>query len=198
MKKIGITGGIGSGKTTVCKLFEALDVPVYYADIQAKKILMSNASVKKQIKNLLGVQAYHKNGKPDRKYISSKVFGEKSLLEQINKIVHPAVQIDSDRWFEHTKSTDNARYTLKEAALMVETGSFKALDALIVVTCPEDIRIARVMKRDNLTHEEVMKKIKFQLPESDKIKVADYIIVNDGKQPLIPQVWEIHKKIIGG
>ena len=194
MKKIGITGGIGSGKTTVCKIFETLDVPVYYADIEAKKIMSSNASVKKQIKILLGDDAYYKNGKPDRAFISSRIFSDNTLLEGINKIVHPAVHLDTARWIENLQG--NHRYALCEAALIVENGSYKNMDGLIVVTCPEKIRIQRVMGRDKLSFTDVVKKVNNQLPEQEKIMVADYIIKNDGTLPLINQVYEIHKKIL--
>lgn len=196
MKKIGITGGIGSGKTTVCKIFESLDIPVYYADKEAKKIMASNLSVKKQIKDLIGEEAFFKNGKPDRNYIASKIFTDKELLAKINEIVHPAVQLDADRWFEMMKNENISKYCLKEAALMVETGSYKSLHAMIVVTCPEDIRIHRVMKRDKLKFEDVMRKVRNQIPEEDKVKLADFVIINDGKTSLIPQVWAIHHKLM--
>jgi len=196
MKKIGITGGIGSGKTTICRIFESLDIPVYYADTEAKKIMTSNLSVKKRLKALLGEEAFFKNGKPDRVYIASKIFNNNELLSKINEIVHPAVQLDADRWFELMKMDNRARYCLKEAALLVETGSYKSLHALIVVTCPEDIRIQRVMKRDSIKYEDVLKKIRTQMSEEDKIKLADFVIVNDGKSSLIPQVWAIHQKLV--
>ena len=196
MKKIGITGGIGSGKTTVCKIFESLDIPVYYADKEAKKIMASNLSVKKQVKDLIGEEAFFKNGKPDRNYIAAKIFTDKELLAKINEIVHPAVQLDADRWVEIMKNEGKSRYCLKEAALLVETGSYKSLHALIVVTCPEDIRIHRVMKRDKLKFEDVMRKVRNQTPEEDKVKLADFVIVNDGKSSLIPQVWAIHHKLM--
>lgn len=196
MKKIGITGGIGSGKTTVCKIFESMDIPVYYADREAKKIMTSNLSVKKQLKDLLGEKAFYNNGKPDRNYIAAKIFSDKELLNKINEIIHPAVQLDADRWYEILKNENNSKYCLKEAALLVETGSYKSLDSIIVVTCPEDIRIHRVMKRDKVKFDEVIKKVQNQLPEEDKVKLADYVIVNDGKSSLIPQIWSIHNKLI--
>jgi dephospho-CoA kinase len=196
MLKVGITGGIGSGKTTVAKIFAAMGVPVYNADIKAKKIMASNPDVKKQIKALLGNEAYHSNGKPNRPYIASKIFGNKDLLTAMNHIVHPAVHTDTEAWTNHYLKEGNTAYILKEAALLVENGSYKSLDKLIVVTCPEAERILRVMKRDKLPEEEVIKKIKNQLPESEKIKVADYIIINDGQHPLIPQVWKIHQELI--
>lgn len=194
MKIIGITGGIGSGKTTVCLIFENLGIPVYYADIQAKKLMNNNQLLKKKIKNLLGDDAYFANGKLNRAYVGDKIFSDKGLLAQINTLVHPVVQEDSKRWAEQF-TRENTPYVLKEAALLVENGSYKSLDGLIVVTCPEDIRIQRVIKRDKTTFEAVMKRLKSQLPESDKVKVADFIVNNDGKNALVPQVWKIHQKL---
>ncbi len=197
LKKIGITGGIGSGKTTVCKIFETLDIPIYYADLEAKQIISLNPAVKKQVKELLGNDSYYKNGKPNKTFIASQIFEDKSLLESMNKIVHPAVQTDVERWYENIKAKGNALYVLKEAALLVENKSYKHLDALIVVTCPENIRIKRVMDRDQVTEEAVRARIKNQLPEEEKIRVSDFVINNDGSMPLIPQVWEIHRKLAG-
>ena len=192
MKIVGITGGIGSGKTTVCQIFENLGVPVYNADIQAKKILNSNQSLKKKIKSLLGEGAYFENGKLNRNYVASQIFVDKDLLSKINTLVHPIVQEDAKRWSEQFQK-EGIQYVLNEAALLVENGSYRSLDSLIVVTCPEEIRIQRVIKREKATREEVLKKIKNQLPEQEKIKVADFIIQNDGQLPIIPQIWKIHQ-----
>ena len=145
----------------------------------------------------MGTDSYFKNGKPNKTYIASKIFSDKSLLDSMNKIVHPAVQTDVERWVETIKASSNATYVLKEAALLVENKSYKHLDALIVVTCPENIRIKRVMERDQVTEDAVLARIKNQLPEEEKVRVADYIINNDGSMPLIPQVWEIHRKYSG-
>lgn len=196
LKRIGITGGIGSGKTTVCNIFETFGIPVYYADQNAKKLMNSNPYVKKSIKNILGNSAFYKNGQPNKAFIASKIFSDKNLLSQINQIIHPAVQREAERWAEQFNKSI-IPYVLNEAALLVENGGYRSLDALIVVTCPEDIRIKRVMKRDSISHAEVMKRIKNQLPEEEKIKVADYLIINDGNLPLIPQIWAIHQKILG-
>ncbi|MBK8515794.1 MAG: dephospho-CoA kinase [Saprospiraceae bacterium] len=194
MKKIGITGGIGSGKSTICKIFETLGIPVYYADQRARKLMNTNPTVKKGVKDLLGLDSYHKNGQLNRKYIGLKIFSDKTYMAKINQIVHPVVRTDSDRWAEQF-DTAVTPYVVKEAALLVENGSYSTLDSLIVVTCPEELRIKRVMARDKISREEVIKKMKTQLPEEDKIMVADYLINNDGIQALIPQVWKIHHKL---
>jgi dephospho-CoA kinase len=196
MKRIGITGGIGAGKSTVTRIFEALDIPVYIADYEARKILSSNTSVKKQVRTLIGPEAFHKNGKPDRAYIASKIFNDPVLLAQLNKIVHPAVQLHFNRWCESFKPVQKILYVLQEAALLVETGNFKTLDALIMVACPEEIRIQRVMNRDNSSRDEVLSRMKNQLTDAEKMRVSDYTITNDGKHLLIPQVLQIHKQII--
>lgn len=195
MKSVGITGGIGSGKSTVTQIFAFLGIPIYYADVNAKTILRSNKTLKSEIKKLLGEEAYFSNGKVNRAFIANKIFNDANLLNAINGIVHPAVQADSERWVEQHRKENKFPYVIKEAALLVENGSFKALDALIVVTCPEKIRIERVMKRDGITKEKVLDRIKNQLPEEMKIAVADYIITNDGLTPLIPQIVEIHRSL---
>lgn len=195
MKKIGITGGIGSGKSTVCRIFETLEIPVYDADTQAKKIMITDMAVKSQIRELLGKEAYHRNGKLNKDYVSSKIFSNKSLLLGINQIVHPAVNNESLRWMEQHKHNKKSPYVIKEAALLIETGNYKALDKLIVVTCPEDIRIQRIMARDELTYEEVKRKIDSQMPEAEKLRFADFIIINDGILSIIQQVHTIHMQL---
>ncbi len=188
----GITGGIGSGKTTVCKIFEVLGVPVYYADERARWLLNNDASVKEKVIALLGNEAYS-NDELNRPFIAEKVFADKNLLEQYNAIVHPAVAEDTLSW---TSQHLDEPYVLKEAALLVETGSYLNLDKLIVVIAPENIRIERVMQRDGLSKEAVTARIKNQMPESEKVKLADFIIVSDGSQSLIEQVKNIHQEIM--
>lgn len=195
MRKVGITGGIGSGKSTACRIFEALGIPIYDADTQAKKIMFTDISVKRKVRELLGKDAYFKNGKLNKTFIASKIFTDKTLLQKVNDIVHPAVHNDSLRWMEHYKNNKEIPYLMKEAALLIESGTYKALDKLIVVTCPEETRINRVMKRDKLTYEEVKTKVDSQMLESDKIRYADFIIKNDGEESLIKQVWQIHREL---
>lgn len=189
---LGITGGIGSGKTTVCKIFEVLGVPVYYADERAKWLLNNDAAVKENVIALLGNEAYS-SGELNRPFIAEKVFANKNLLEQYNAIVHPAVAEDTLSW--NSQHLDEP-YILKEAALLVETGSYLNLDKLIVVTAPENIRIERVVQRDGLSKEAIAARIANQMPESEKVKLADFVIVNDGTQSLIEQVKNIHQEIM--
>jgi dephospho-CoA kinase len=190
---IGITGGIGSGKTTVCKIFESLNIPVYYADARAKHLMNHNTDLKSHIKDILGKGAYHRNGRLNRPYVAQKIFNDKSLLKAINAAVHPAVHMDSASWAQELKDIP---YALYEAALLVENGSYKSFNRLIVVAAPEDLRIRRVMKRDKVSEDQVANRIKNQLPESDKIAVADYIINNDETESVDTLVKELHHKIL--
>ncbi|MCB0521637.1 MAG: dephospho-CoA kinase [Saprospiraceae bacterium] len=191
--KIGITGGIGSGKTTVSKIFEILGIPVYYADNRAKSIMEQEGEVKNRINRLFGKEAYFQNGGLNRKYIAGVVFQDKTKLEKLNAIVHPAVIKDGEAWFAEQHGTP---YCLKEAALLIESGSYKTLDALIVVTAPQPLRIERVMKRDGLKKTDVIARLKSQGPEEEKLRLADFVIQNDGSQSLIKQVLETHQQIV--
>lgn len=193
MLKVGITGGIGSGKTTVCQIFATLGIPIYYADTRAKELMISDSDVIHQIKELFGASAYDENGLFNRKHIAEKAFTNKDLLQQLNAIVHPAVFQDTLVWYQthHEKP-----YTLYEAAIMFESGSYKLLDKVITVFAPIEDRIERTMKRDNITRKEVLERIDKQLSEEEKIKRADFVIYNDYSQPLIEQVLTIHQQLL--
>jgi dephospho-CoA kinase len=192
MKKIGITGGIGSGKTTVCRLFETLGIPVYYADERAKWLMSHDIKLVAAIKELFGSDAYTMEGELNRKYLAQLDFNDRSLLQRLNAIVHPAVFEDGERWFQQQ---GHVPYALKEAALIYESGGYSQLDGVIVVTAPESLRIQRVVARDNSTEEEVAARINQQMPEAEKVARADYVINNDGEHPLIPQVMAIHQRL---
>ncbi len=192
--KVGITGGIGTGKTTVCHIFAAMGIPIYYADYWAKWLTTNDLEVKNDMLALLGTEAYLPDGSYNRAWVGQQVFGDKVKLAQLNAILHPAVARHGRAWHE-TQSKIGAKYTMKEAALMIESGSYLDLDVLIVVTAPEWLRIERVMARDGLTDEQVRYRIAQQLPESEKIKHAHFIVKNDGSQSLIQQVWAIDQKI---
>jgi dephospho-CoA kinase len=192
MIKVGVTGGIGSGKSFVCKLFESKGIPVYYADDRAKKLMLSNKKLKSDIKELLGQESYFRNGRINRKYISSLVFNDKSLLKRLNAIIHPAVLQDSEEWFSQQKTI----FAIKEAALLIESLSYKTLDKIIVVTAPEKLRIERVVKRDKTSIEKVKERMKNQLKDTDTLKYADYIILNDGNNDLLAEVNRIYYDII--
>jgi dephospho-CoA kinase len=190
---IGITGGIGSGKTTVCKIFESAGIPVYYADTRAKYLMNHHRPLKQRIKEILGDAAYHRNGRLNRPYVAQKIFSNKNLLKSINSAVHPAVHEDAAAWYSKQKDVP---YVLYEAALLVENGSYKSFHKLIVVTAPEDMRIQRVINRDKVSRKEVHNRVRNQLPESEKAAVADYIINNDETSAVEEIVIQLHHKIL--
>lgn len=191
MKKIGITGGIGSGKTTICKIFESLDIPVYYADDRAKALITEDVTLVKNIKNLLGEESYLSDGSYNRKYVANIVFNDAEKLKQLNALVHPAVAKDTILW---QRSQVSVPYTLKEAALIVETGGHHELDFLITVWAPREVRIDRVVRRDNISREAVEARINKQMPEIEKLKIAHFVIINDGKTSLVQQVAKLHRR----
>ena len=191
--RIGITGGIGSGKTTVCKIFKTLGIPVYDADDRAKILMTDSRDLKKQLIHTFGTAAYLPSGQLDRKYLAGIVFKDKAALEKLNAIVHPAVKKDGLDWEKEHISTP---YTLREAALIYESGIDKTLDYVIVVTAPEALRITRVMQRDGLPSDAVRHRIQKQWPEKDKVKKADFVIVNDGENSLVKQVVKVHEMLI--
>ncbi|MBI5857505.1 MAG: dephospho-CoA kinase [Sphingobacteriales bacterium] len=187
--KIGLTGGIGSGKSVVAKVFETLGIPVYYADDAARKLMNADEELKKSIIKNFGEESY-KNGELDRKYLSSIVFNSKEQLELLNSLTHPATIADAGAWIKK----QNAPYIIKEAALLFESGADKNLDYVIGISSPLPLRIKRVMQRDGLTEKEVMQRISRQMDEQEKMKMCDYVIVNNEQQLVLPQVIELHKK----
>lgn len=192
MLKVGITGGIGSGKSTVCRVFQVLGVPVYDADSQAKHLMNSQPDLKAQIAHTFGQEAYQDDGMLNRTYLAQQVFPDAEKLNKLNALVHPAVGADFALWIQQ----QHTPYAIKEAALLVETGSYKNLDALIVVTAPENLRIARVVLRDShRNREQVNDILKKQLPEAEKINKADYLINNDENHLILPQILDIHTKL---
>jgi dephospho-CoA kinase len=191
MLKVGITGGIGSGKTTVCQIFEKLGVPVYYADQRAKELMEDDKQLRRDIQQEFGADIYDAEGHLDRRRLAGIVFSNEEKLQKLNNLVHPAVFRDNQSWNE-VLAKKNYPYTLREAALLVETGSYLTLDKLIVVSAPEEDRINRVIARDDATREQVLARIKAQMPEEQKVKYADYIIFNDRIMDLVPEVTKIH------
>lgn len=190
--KVGITGGIGSGKTYISKIFESLAIPVYYSDERAKWLMHHDSDLKSNITELLGENAYV-DGQLNRSYIAGIVFKDPMLLQQLNQLVHPAVREDFEAF---CTNHPNAPYVINEAALLIESGSYKTLDKLIVVTCTQEIRIQRVMQRDQVGREQVLERIKNQMPEEAKIALADYVIQNNGDVSPEKEVKEIHRKLL--
>ncbi len=191
MLKIGITGNIGSGKSTVSKIFASLGIPVYDADSRAKLIMVEDPELVHGIKQLLGEAAYT-SGQINRPYISQKVFADKQLLEGLNAIVHPAVFRDFEQWV----AGEHAPYILKEAALLYESGSYKTLDKIIVVAANHELRLQRSIIRDASNAAAIEARMKNQLPEEEKVKLADYIIHNNENDLLIPQVLTLHHQLL--
>ncbi len=195
MLKVGVTGNIGSGKTTVCRIFESLMVPVYYADERARQLMVEDPELKSRIVALLGPEAYLPDGSLHRQWIAQKVFQDASLLQQLNDIVHPAVHRDLSSWFAGQEAMGHP-YAIEEAALLFESGGYQHLDKIVVVVAPEALRIRRVMDRDGLTEAQVRARMERQWPEAAKANMADFIIVNDGQHPLPEQVARIHQQLV--
>jgi len=190
MKQIGITGGIGSGKTTICKTFRLLGMPVYEADAEAKRLQDENQEIKRGLIDLFGPSIYFENGKLDRKKLASLIFSEKTLLNKVNQLVHPVVHAHYEHWLT---LNSHASYIIYEAAILFESGFYKDMDEVILVTAPEETRVARVVNRDKLTPGEVKSRVRNQWPESEKRKLANHIIENDNSNLIIPQVVELDK-----
>ncbi len=189
MIKVGLTGNIGSGKSTVCQVFESLDVPVYYSDIEAKK-LYSREEVKNKLMLRFGKPVFNDLGEVDFKKLASLIFNHKDSLDFINNLIHPLVFESYNNWLsEHAES----RYTIHESAILFEHHLEKRFDKTIVVYCPQDIRLRRVTARDGVSEEEVLKRMSNQMEDSLKNKLADFLIVNDGVKMVIPQVTKINK-----
>lgn len=192
MMVVGITGGIGSGKSTACQIFRVLGIPIYDADSRAKWLMEHDPQLQASIKNLLSEQAFDPDGRLNNAYIAELVFKNPALLAKLNALVHPAVAVDTSKWL----GAQNSPYVLKEAALLFESGASRNMDAVIVVHADEQIRIERVMLRNKITEEQVKDRIKRQMPETEKLRLADYIILNDGSQSLIRQVLSLHQTLL--
>jgi dephospho-CoA kinase len=192
VKRIGITGGIGSGKSIVCKVFELLGVPVFYADIEAKKIY-DDEYVKTVLINKYGFEIYLPDGKLNREKLSKIIFSNQDELKYINSLIHPLVAKAYSEWCEKHK---HFPYTLKEAAILFESGSYKEMDKVITVSAPVELRINRVMKRDNLSRMQIEERIKNQWTEEERIKHANFFIYNDDEHLVIPQIVDLHKKLM--
>lgn len=193
MLHIGITGGIGTGKSFVSKIFKSIGIAFYDADKEAKEIMTKSQQVREALILAFGNQIYQSDSSLNRKWLSERVFKDAAQLAVLNGIVHPAVIQDAQDW----ANRQTGLYTLKEAALLFESGSYKSLDYTILVKAPLDLRIQRVMKRDGVSKEEVLNRIRKQMPEEEKEVLADFTIVNDEISALLPQIIALHKTLIG-
>lgn len=188
---IGLTGGIGSGKSTVARLIRTIGFPVYDADQRGRYLQTHDRKLIGEMADLLGEDIFV-NNQIDRKKVAERVFGNPDLLEKLNQLVHPRVKQDFEQWVQ----TQQAPLLFKESALLVETGSFRECDALVFVKAPESIRIARVMARDDVTEEEVKSRIDRQMSDEEKAAVSDYTVVNDDRRALIPQVEKLIDQLL--
>lgn len=186
--KVGITGGIGSGKSTVCKVFQALGIPVYHADDIARIITDEHPGVIMRIKEVFGDEMYL-NGKLNRAKMASVVFNNPAELAKLNNIIHPAVREEFRLWYERNQ---HAPYVIQEAAIMFESGVYKQIDKVVLIACPQETRIERAIQR-GATREEVLNRIQNQMPEEEKLEKANHVIWNDGTTPVIEQVMALDK-----
>lgn len=187
---VGLTGGIGSGKSTVATMFSELGVPVYIADTEAKKLMHTSSRIKEQIVGIFGEKAYNESG-PDNAYIADVVFGDKELLGRLNGIIHPEVGRHFREWYVKKENS----YVIKEAAILFESGAYKDCDAVITVTAPLETRIERVMLRDGVSREAVENRIKNQWDEARKIELSDHVINNTDLEATKKQVRELHLRL---
>lgn len=191
MMKVGLTGGLGSGKTTVAKVFETLGIPVFYADDEAKSIANTSEKVKQQLVDQFGTALYT-GGELNRTMLAQLIFNDAEAIKKVNAIIHPAVAQSFENWVARQKSP----YVLQEAAILFETGGHARFNKMIMVSAPEALRIERVMQRSGWTREEVLQRMSNQWGESQKLALADFVILNDGSKPLLPQILVIHENLI--
>ena len=191
MKKIGITGGIGSGKTYVASVFQSLGIPIFNADIQAKKLMTSSRKLIKLVKEEFGNDIY-KDSDLNKEKLASIVFSNSDKLQKLNSLVHPIVKEEFNNWCKKQTSP----YVIKEAAILFESNSHIGLDAVICISAPLDLRMKRLLNRDDYSEKEIKKRIENQISQEEKEKLSDYIIVNDEKELLLPKIIKIHKELL--
>ncbi|MDP4280910.1 MAG: dephospho-CoA kinase [Bacteroidota bacterium] len=194
MLKVGLTGNIGSGKSVISGIFKALGIPVYPADDHSKKFL-SDPDVLNALKKKFGNAILDSSGNIDRKALAGFVFRDPIALEFLNHLTHPKLDKDFREW---CASFSDAPYIVMEAAILIEAGFYRKFDKVIYVSCPEEIAIERVIRRDGITRESVLARLSHQMPDSEKSRYADFTIVNDGYRMLIPQVIAIHQELLKG
>lgn len=191
MLKVGITGGIGSGKSMVCQVFSTLGIPVFYADEAARTLMESDEELVALLQQLLGPDVYH-DGTLDRKKVSALVFHNPELLEQVNALVHPATTAYAQRWLQNQQ----APYVLKEAAIFFESGTYREMDRMIGVSAPAELRLKRTMKRGSMTGGQVIAIMSMQMDEEEKMHRCNHIVINDDLQPVVPQVLALHRQFL--
>ncbi len=193
MLKIGLTGGMGSGKTTVSRVFRNLGIPIFNSDLVAREIVNTNSKAIASVKNFFGNQIYKDDGL-DRKALADIVFNHPDKLKKLNNIVHPLVAIEFEKWCNEHQSVP---YIIKESAILFESGAHQDLDRIIVVYSQKEERIRRIIKRDGLSREEIVSRMKSQWDDGTRNKLGDFIIINDDIETILPQVMELHEVLIG-
>jgi len=193
MLEVAVTGNIGSGKTTVCKVFEILGIPVFYADFHARKLL-EDPFVKHLIADCFGSEVIDQNEDINKNKLAGIVFKDKDKLEALNNIIHPRVYSEYDLW---CKNNSHFPYTIQEAAIIFETGSYKKFDYIVLVMAPEEELIKRVVDRDGVSTEEVLYRLSNQINQNQKIKMSDFQIINNNHQLIIPKIIELHNYFSG-
>ncbi|MCC5917330.1 MAG: dephospho-CoA kinase [Cryomorphaceae bacterium] len=188
---VGITGGIGSGKTTVARIFEKLGIPIYIADDKSRELTANHPDIKDFIKKQYGEDLFDKNGDLRRKALGEIVFADKEKLKALNAVIHPIVKEDFKSWAEN----QDAPYVLKEAAVLFESGTYTDCDYVILVVAPKESRIQRVMKRSGLSRDEILARMHHQWSDDDKVALSDFVVNNEDHSNLLPQIFEIHEDI---
>ena len=193
--QVGITGGIGAGKSLICRIFKILGIPVYDADSRAKQLMQESAELRKKIMDTFGAQSYDAQGKLNRPYLAKLVFSDGQKVQELNALVHPEVGKDFSFWADSKEH--KFPYIIKEAALLIESGSYKQLDFLVAVLAPEDLRIERTLKRDpHRDRYQIKSIISKQIGDDQRIKIADAVLYNDEKKPLIQQILALHQSLV--
>lgn len=183
MKKIGLTGGIGSGKSMVGRILEAMNYPVFYSDIRSKELSNTDPEIRENLIRLVGTDVYL-NGEINRPFLANKIFNNDSLREQVNAIIHPRVR----EYFQQWANNQDAPFVFNEAAILFETGAYKSMDLNVLVTAPEELKIKRVMDRDHVSHQQVIERMTKQMDDSTKLPLADFVLINDERTPLLAQI----------
>lgn len=190
MKRIGLTGNIGSGKTTVASCFEILGIAVFNADKQAKLLMNKDVNLKQSLIAEFGKEMYLDN-ELNRKYLSKLAFNDDLVLKRLNALVHPVVQEAFEKW----SIQQSGAYVIKEAAILFESNTYQSLDAIICISCPEEIRLKRILKRDDLSEKDVRQRMSHQWAEEKKISLSDYVITNDNSSLVMPQILSVHSAL---
>lgn len=194
--RVGLTGGIGSGKSTVARLLEMMGAAVYVADTRAKGLMSTDTRLREEIMRLFGAEAYLPNGTVNRPYLAAQVFGHPERLAQLNEVVHPAVARDFLAWVAVLETAaKRPTYAVEEAAILIESGAWRAMDVIVAVTAPLEVRLRRVMQRDGATREMALRRIEAQLDEATRLRYAQYTVTADDVQLMIPQVVRLHEAL---